>query len=219
MTILKRALILTLLVSSSIGFGSCSSFMPPAQKPELVQMKAIAELATMECYFHNVAKYKKENTGGIWPWKKDKHFWIEYSGIVKVGVDPSLLSIDVTGNKVTIQIPEAKVLGHKVDQTTLTKDSFIVDKDSAEITAEDETLAFKEAQENMVLAASQDTVLMENARERAKDLLEGYINVLGETTETEYTIEWKNPEGNGTEVVTPALPEGTTSTEDKKDGN
>ena len=46
-------------------------------EPQLSQMKAICDLAVMQCYYHNVAKYKEENASGFWLWAKDKHFWIE----------------------------------------------------------------------------------------------------------------------------------------------
>ena len=37
----------------------------------ITQMKAICELATLECYYHNVAKYNEEDASGIWLWKKE----------------------------------------------------------------------------------------------------------------------------------------------------
>ena len=40
-------------------------------QPELSQMKAISELATMECYYHNVAEYYKEDATGYLLWKKE----------------------------------------------------------------------------------------------------------------------------------------------------
>ena len=83
---------------------------------ETSQMKSICELAVMECYYHNVAKYKEENATGILWWEKDRHFWMEYAGVVTIGIDASLLNIEVKGEYVTITIPPAKVLGCKVDR-------------------------------------------------------------------------------------------------------
>lgn len=162
-------------------------------KPQEAQMKAICELATMDCYYHNVAKYKKEDATGILLWKKDKHFWVEYSGIVRVGIDASKLFIEVKDNSVTITIPEAKVLDAKVDPVSLSDNSFIVDKKSAKISAEDQTNVFKEAQENMISAASKDSALLASAQQRAKTLLEEYIANIGAAVGKEYSIEWINP--------------------------
>lgn len=160
-------------------------------KPQVSQMKTICELATMECYYHNVAKYTEEDAEGFWLWKKDKHFWIEYSGVVKIGIDASQVAIEVKDDFVTITMPNAKVLNEKVDAASLTKDSYIVDGKSADIDAEDETKAFRLAQENMVKAASEDTALLLRAQQRAQTLLEEYVRNIGNAVGKEYKIEWK----------------------------
>lgn len=203
---INKAILILLLIGLSTMFTSCARTKRISMVPKATQMKSIAELATMECYFHNVAKYKKENASGILFWKKDKHFWIEYSGIVKIGIDVERLKIEVNDDKVTIQIPQAKVLGHKVDEATLSKDSFIVEKGSAAVTAEDETLAFAEAQQNMVIAAQQDTALMESAKQRVTKLLEDYVMNIGKITSRNYSIEWVYlADEDKTEISDPSL--------------
>lgn len=166
-------------------------------EPEISQMKSICELATMDCYYHNVAKYKEDDAEGMWWWKKDKHFWIEYAGVVTVGIDISLVEIEVQEEKVTITMPKAKVMGCKVDENTLTEESFIVAKNSANVTAEDQTYAFKEAQASMENAAASDKVLLANAQQRAQKLLEDYVNNIGDLVEKSYTIKWIFVDENG----------------------
>lgn len=190
MNITKKASIVLMIIGLSSMFVSCTTNQKSTMELEVSEMKAITELATLECYFHNVAKYTEEDAQVILLWKKDKHFWIEYSGIVKIGIDPSLLVIEVKEDTVTIKIPEAKVLDKKVDDATLTKDSFIVEKNSAKVTGEDEITAFKEAQDNMVIAASEDHTLMASAQQRAQKLLEEYVNNIGNAVGKEYSIEW-----------------------------
>ena len=190
MNVTKKAsilLLISILLSTSV---SCRTIQKVNMKPQVSQMKAIAELATMECYFHNVAKSYEKDAQGILLWKKDKHFWVEYSGIVKIGIDSSLVLINVKGNRVTIQIPEAKVLYSKVDEATLTKDSFIVENNSAKITADDEKIVFKQAQDNMVNAASEDRELLASAQQRAQILLEEYVTNIGDMVGEKYSIEW-----------------------------
>lgn len=164
--------------------------MQSEMSPQTSQMKAICELATMDCYYHNVAKYTKEDAEGMLWWKKDMNFWIEYAGVVTVGVDVSQVNMEIDNDVVTISIPSAKVLSGKVDETTLTKDSYIVAKDSAKIGAEQEKEAFSEAQSKMIEAASQDTTLLANAQQRAQKLLEDYVNNIGNAVGKEYTIKW-----------------------------
>lgn len=180
-------LLLTLVVMASCT--SCGQ-IKNGMELQISQMKAICELATIECYYHNVAKYKEEDAEGILLWKKDKDFWIEYSGQVKVGIDMSLVDIVVDNDKVKITLPEAKVLSSKVDEKTLTEDSYIIAKNSGSIEAADQTEAYKVAQENMLKSASEDLALLENAQQRAQMLLKEYIENIEEATGKEYSIEW-----------------------------
>lgn len=159
-------------------------------QPQVPQMKSICELATMDCYYHTVAKYKEEDaTGKLW-WKKDRRFWVEYAGVVTIGIDTSFVNIQVEEDQVTITLPPAKVLECKVDENTLTEASFIVEKGSAKVEAEHQTEAFKEAQEKMQQSASEDTVLLANAQQRAQKLLEDYVNNIGDCVGKEYKIKW-----------------------------
>lgn len=161
--------------------------------PEVSQMQAICELSVMECYYHNVAKFYQEDAESFLFWSKDKEFWIEYSGIVKLGVDVSQVTIQVEGDTVHIGLPEAKVLGCKVDETSLTEDSYIVADGSAKVTADDQTQAMAAAQENMEKTAAQDTAQLTMARQRAQQLLEDYICNLSEISGHSYTIQWDDP--------------------------
>lgn len=190
---MKRFLSVFLTVIISAMCVSCAS---PAEEetlnmePEVSQMKAICELAVMECYYHNVAKYYEEDASGVLWWKKDKQFWIEYSGVVKLGVDISSVNIEVNDTQVSITLPAAKVLGCKVDSASLTEDSFIVAKNSANVDASDEVKAFDEAQSKLQENAASDTALLASAQQRAQDLLEDYITNIGNAVGKEYTIKW-----------------------------
>lgn len=189
----RKIILIYLVLALSFTCISCAKTNEPkkAIKPQISQMKSICELATMECYYHNVAKYYEENAEGILFWKKDKHFWVEYSGVVKIGIDASLLVIELDEDSVTISIPDAKVLDEKVDEASLSKDSYIVDAKSADIDAADQTKAFGLAQENMVKTASEDTALLASAQQRAQILLEEYVENIGNAVGKEYTIVWK----------------------------
>ena len=161
------------------------------EEPKVSQVKSICELAVMDCYYHNVAKYFEEDASGIWLWKKDKKFWIEYSGVVRIGIDASLVQMEVKDKQVEITMPKARVMNCTVDAATLNTDSFIVSSDSAKVEAEDQTKAFREAQKNMEEEASGDSALLAAAQQRAQNLLEEYVKNVGSVTGTEYTITWK----------------------------
>ena len=191
---MKRILSILLVFAALLSMAACAQKSEPetapVMEPKVSQMKSICELAVMECYYHNVAKYKENDAEGFLWWKKDKHFWIEYSGVVKLGVDASLVSITIDGDTVSITMPEASVLSCRVDSSSLSKDSYIVAKDSAAVTAEDEVYAFAEAQQHLEDCAANDRALLLEAQQRAQALLEDYITNIGNAVGKEYTIRW-----------------------------
>lgn len=186
-----KKIIFTLLICFLLVCTACKNEKEePQAKPDVVQAKAICELATMECYYNNVAKYYEEDASGFLFWEKDKNFWIEYSGIVTVGIDASRLAIEVDGTTVTISLPPAEVLDCAVDSDSLTEDSFYIADDSAKVKAEDQTQALQVAQQKMREEAENDSELLSDAQQLAQKLLEDYVNNLGEAVGVEYTIEW-----------------------------
>ena len=206
----KRIPALLLLCASLFLFTACGARPPevPDAEPEIEEMRAICELSVSECYYHNVAKYFEEDAGGILWWQKDKRFWIEYSGVVKLGIDASLVTMDVSGDEVTITMPAAKVLSCQVDDKDLSKESYIVDKSSVKVKAEDEIRAFNDAQKQLEETAAGDTSLLLGAQERAKSLLEDYVKNIGSVTGRDYTVRWIYVDDSGVplENQTPAAP-------------
>ena len=189
---MKKLMCILISAMLTLSLAACSNTEPAPvdMEPETSQMKAICELAVMDCYYHNVAKYELKDAEGFLWWTKDKNFWIEYSGVVTLGVDVSRVTVEVDGTKVTISIPAAEVLSCTVDSSSLTEDSFIVAQDSAAIEAEDEVYAFADAQAKLEETASQDTALLASAQQQAQQLLEDYIANIGKATGKSYSIEW-----------------------------
>ena len=155
------------------------------------QMQNICELATLECYYHNTAKLNKENKI-LW-WDTNTELWVEYSGIVRVGVEISDFDMKVEGSQVTITMPQARILSCEVDENSLKPDSYLVSKQglgAKDITADDQTEAFRAAQENMQQAAEADTALLLQGQQRAQELLEKYVKNVGEAIGESYEVEW-----------------------------
>ena len=184
-----------LLISLLSGCGkSEDKEAEKSTEPDIMQVRSICKLATVECYYHNVAKSEKPAGTGIWHFgEKDRQFWIEYTGTVKLGIDMSKVQMKVNGTDVTVTIPEAEVQQVNVDDS-YNSDSYIFSEDGInknEITAEDATGAVENARNEMIKTAEENTALLVNAQERAKKMIENYIMQLGETTGTEYQITWK----------------------------
>lgn len=189
---MKKLMCILISAVLTLSLAACSDTEPAPvdMEPKTSQMKAICELAVMDCYYHNVAKYELKDAEGFLWWTKDKNFWIEYSGVVTIGIDVSRVTVEVDGTKVTISIPAAEVLRYTVDSSSLTEDSYIVAKDSAAIEAEDEIAAFSVAQADLEATASKDTALLASAQQQAQQLLEDYITNIGKATGKSYSIEW-----------------------------
>ncbi|MBO5302545.1 MAG: DUF4230 domain-containing protein [Lachnospiraceae bacterium] len=196
---MKKYVIAALLIFNIFCVGCGKTDKAQTIEPQEAQMRSICELATMECYYHNVAKYKEEDAEKFLWMSKDKHFWMEFTGTVTLGIDASLVTIDVKDEDVTITLPPAKVLDCKVDENSLTEDSIIVAKKSADVKAEDQTEAFKEAKSNLEKTAGEDVTLLAGAQQRAQKLLEDYVNNIGECVGKNYKIKWvyleEKPEG------------------------
>ena len=208
---MKRFLSMIMATVSLLLLCSCGTPDQPQQVPQISQMKNICELATMECYYHNVAKFKEEDAGGFFWNKKDKHFWIEYSGQVTVGIDVSRMDIQVDGTDITITLPPAEIQGCHVDKATLTEESFIIAENSIAPSAEDQTMAFKAANQKMLDSAAQNTAILNMAQEQAEALIQNYINCIGEKTGTEYQVTWAYLEPDAPSASVTASTEETVS--------
>ena len=70
---MKKVIRTVLLVLMSLSLVACGKNEDEKKEiiPQSSQMKSICELATMDCYYHNVAKYNEEDASGIWLWKKE----------------------------------------------------------------------------------------------------------------------------------------------------
>lgn len=204
---MKKMIVLLLALAAILGCTACGQKEEaPMVEPDVTEMQAICELSVMDCYYHNVAKHFEEDAqkGFLGIGKKNKRFWIEYSGIVRMGIDASLVKVEVEDTQVTITIPEAKVLECTVDSDSLSQDSYIVDKNSAKVEAADEVLAFDEAQRQLKETAAKDKTLLTNAQQRAKSLLKEYINNIGEAVGKEYKIDWIYVDASGNPLGTAA---------------
>ena len=119
---------------------------------------------------------------------------MEYSGIVKIGIDISRLDLDISGQVVTITLPEAKVISCKVDDASLSEDTFYTEQTglgAEPITAQDQTDAFAKAQQTMLEEVEKDESLLFQAQERARTLLLHYVKNIGDTIGIEYEVKWK----------------------------
>ena len=164
---------------------------PALPLPQEEQVKTICQLAVLECEYHNLAKYQDgQKVERFLCMTKGKRFWVEYSATAVLGIDADQVSMELQGDVVSITLPRARVLNCKVNGDSLSKDSYIVDKDSAPVTAQDEVAAFQDAQDGLQKTVEADNNMMNLAQKRAEELLRNYVNSLAKATGTEYQVEF-----------------------------
>ena len=163
---------------------------PALPLPQEEQVKTICQLAVLECEYHNLAKFEQKDASKFLWMIKDKRFWVEYSATAVLGINADQVSMELQGDVVNITLPKAQVLHCKVNGDSLSKDSYIVDKASAPVTAQDEVYAFQEAQDGLQKTVEADNNMMNLAQKRAEELLRNYVNSLAKATGTEYQVEF-----------------------------
>ena len=172
------------------------------QTADFSGVTSVCELATLKCYYHNVAKAETEASGIFAKWLKTgyKKIWTEYSGIIEYGIDISQVTVSEPDKNgvVTVTMPDAQVLNVDVDEdslgTPLTDTVFLTS-----VTTEEKTTTLAGAQEAMEQQAKENTEMLSQAKARAKTLIEEYIKNVGESIGEEYTVEWKDAEPGMTE--------------------
>lgn len=182
-----KAVLLGLVLLAAVGlagfFGGRYIQSHPAE-PEISavvlesRLTEVSELASVSYQYTNMAQF--ENCGefyGLTIPFTTKRFILTYDGIIKAGVDLSLAKVSVSGNAVTITLPEAKILSHELEEDSVE----IFDQQTSifnPFTMEDFT-AFQAEQKSVMEEKALQRGLLEQAREKAVNsvrlLLEGVL--------------------------------------------
>ena len=195
----NAAIIITILVTILI---ICAIFFYPTiiQQPNLIvdydssSIGTICELATLKSFYHNVAEFEQLPD----PWFQYgfaqygyKKLWLEYSGIVEIGIDASQIKISppTENGVINVYIPDAKILNVTADENSLSEPISETGWFTP-ITGEDKALAFSAAQQAMREEAEKDQTLLNRAKQNAKLLIKQYIINTGKELGVDYTIKW-----------------------------
>ncbi len=174
--------------------GCVDRQMKKTESPDFSGISSVCQLATLKCYYHNVAKAETEANGFLkWLGVGYKKMWMEYDGTVELGIDASRVKVGEpdTDGKIQIVIPDAQVMSSDVVIESM-GEPLIETGFMTEVTKEEETEALAKAQSDMVESAKNDETMLKQAKERAKKLIEGYIKNVGELIGEEYTVVWEN---------------------------
>lgn len=193
---LKKLEISVLIASFLLtGCGSNQKSEKNEDKPDLNQIQSVCEMATLKCTYHNVAKSEKPVEKGFFHiGEKPRKFWIDYQGTVEISFDVNKIQMHQDKTNIEITLPEPK-LRCDIVQGSWNANSQITEPDHLffqknPITAENQTEAINNAQEEMKKQVENNSSLISTAESQAKQLITNYIDRIGDATGTKYTITW-----------------------------
>ena len=130
------------------------------------QLTEIRELATVTYAYTNMAQFENSNDFyGVKIPFTTKSFILTYDGTIKAGVDLEAAEVSISGDTVTVTLPEAEILSHEIDE-----DSVEVFDEKTSIfnpfTVEDFT-AFQADQKAAMEERALSSGLLEEARAKA----------------------------------------------------
>lgn len=202
---LNRKLLSLAVVLALSGIG-CQSEKPETVMPSVERIRNIAQLSTIDAYFHNVQKATKAPGQGIAHWfEVERKYWITYSGVITYGIDFHDVKVEVRDQTYFITIPSAEVQDVRVDPASLNKDSIIASTDTGwnrnEITDQEQVQLMADAKKEMKLAGWQNRTLLSTAQNRAGDLIRNYIEALNQAAGTTCEISIQYAENKIPESV------------------
>lgn len=163
------------------------------EQSDFSDYKRIADLATLECTYHNVAEVYNDGTDILFGINVGyKKAWFEYDGKVKLGIDTAKVKIEGPdeNNVVTITVPKAQVLGlSDVDEKSFS-DIYSDTGLFTTVDGYDQSEAFKIAQDKMRESAENNNQLIEQAQSRAETLLSQYVRNIGEAAGKTYQVKF-----------------------------
>ena len=188
---MKRKNIVILIVLLLLVIAGCGKKNADV-KPSLSQVRNISDLATVKAYYHNVAKVEKKKGQGLTHlFEVDRKYWIEYTGVVKIGIKMSSITIDEKDNVVTINMPRAEILSHHCENYN--DDSIYKNEDGFnENKIEDSEIneAIKKADEEMLEKVKNNQSLFNRAEDGAEKLIQNYIEQVGKISGKKYEVKF-----------------------------
>ena len=182
---------LLVLLSLCLSLSGCASNSASApEELNVREIKKICQLATLKCKFHSTTRVEKKNSKLVsYIAGKTYKIWQEYEADVTLGIDADKLEIKQNGTTISVTVPEAKVLSTHIDTDdyppVFDESIFTKKKVRSEAITEVKEKAKEEMEE-----AGNDPKLLQQARERAKDLIKNYIEQIGKVTGVNYTVEF-----------------------------
>ena len=175
------------------GLCGCSQEVDQPKDADFTGVRSVCELATLKCYYHNVATVNTDSTGPLADIFRTgyKRLWIEYSGTVDLGIDAGQVKIGKPNDQGVIKVfvPEVKILNVYLEEDSIAEP--IVETGLfTNITAEEKMAGISAAQDDMRETAAQNQSLLTQAYDHSRRLIKGYVENVGQSIGEQYTVEW-----------------------------
>ena len=185
--------LLLLIIITFVLFSTCGCSTHKKVDLKVEQLKEISEWITLEAEYHNVGKGVKSPGKGITHLgEKERKYWVEYTGVIKIGVKAEDINMIVKDEKVKIKMPEPSILF--INYKDYDEDSIFVEKDSwfnsNDITYEEINSAMIEGDKKMIETATKNKSLFVEAKKNLEASMTNYIEEIGKLNGTNYEIEF-----------------------------
>lgn len=176
--IVQIIIIIALIVLGIVIGDYYRPFKTGENKPTVSVIEAelndIAELASAEYYYTNMAKYENytEFYGVKIPFTTTR-FIVAYDGVIKAGIKLEEVKIETDGSKIIITLPQPQILSHEIDFESLaiTDETYSI-FNHLEITDYNQ---FYADQSKIVEEKALSRGLLEKATENAKMILTNFL--------------------------------------------
>ena len=189
----KAALCVLLISLLGVLTCGCSSESDQKKSADFSGVHSVCELSTLDAYYHNVAKADVPASGPLADLLKTGHkrVWIEYSGIVRLGIDADQVTIGEPNEQgeVEVHIPDVRILEADLDSDSIS-DPIVETGFLTWVTPEEKTAGIAAAQEDMREKAGRDQMLNTQAYDKARRTIAGYVQNVGEAIGESYTVKW-----------------------------
>lgn len=191
-TLIKIIILIVLAVVIFIaGMMQMKKNMTPDITSELInnRLEDAKELTTLKYHYTNMGQF--QNQSDFYGWKvpfTTKSFIVSYDGVINAGVDLVGAMVKVTGKKIQIMIPHAKILSHEIYEDSL---QVFLEKDSIfnPIKISDYN-DFSMDQKQVVEEKAIDKGLLTEADKKSKEAIKDILRLDQYLKDYEITIEF-----------------------------
>ncbi len=164
--------------------------------PEVEQVQYICQIATVQCYYHNVATATKSPGSGLSHFgEEETPFWFEYSATATFGIEAGSITMNIEGDEIYVHLPHATILNGDVD---VIPDSIsdpvcrpnVWYRNDVEITAVDVTNAMSRANDRIYDQIVNDPYIINIADTQAQSLIQNYIDQIVSLSGRSYTVHF-----------------------------